>query len=165
MPWYRKPRLLAVLGVAGAALIAVVIISIVVVTNSNKPPSRASVAEWWSRASVHFQQIENAAEDGENASTASEYEAACNELHDAVAVDLQADMPTPDRNLTAAVQSMIDDLHRAMEICKSAGGDYTASEAGEMDCMSSRGLAMRRRQGKSWMGTGSIFPSGGISAP
>ena len=116
-PWYRKPRLVLLASIAVAFLISLGIVA--TVATRDKPPSATSVAEWWSRASVHVQQLANALNDVENSGSAAEDQAACSELHNAVAVDLQADMPTPDRDLTAAVQSMIDDVHGAAELCRS----------------------------------------------
>lgn len=77
--------------------------------------------QWWSRASVHFQQSANALAAVQSAAKADDIAgvaAACQQLHDADAAGLQADLPTPDPDLTIALQDMIDDAHTAAHICR-----------------------------------------------
>jgi hypothetical protein len=43
--------------------------------------------------------------------------AGCQRLHDANSIGLQEDLPTPDPQLTAEVQRMIDDMNVATHAC------------------------------------------------
>jgi hypothetical protein len=125
-PWYRKTWVVVAGGVT-ALLVGAAIAIPIAVTLSTRPassPSASAMRQWWSRASGHFQQSANALEAAQSAAKAddtAEIAAACQQLHDANASGLQADMPTPNPALTIAVQEMIDDIHTAAHICMSFG--------------------------------------------
>ena len=80
----------------------------------------AAMREWEALAGDHFkksaralQQVSEAAEAGDEAAVRS----GCQQLHDANAIGLQRDLPTPDPELTAELQRMIDDMNVATHAC------------------------------------------------
>ncbi|MCB1264898.1 MAG: hypothetical protein KDB56_09955 [Mycobacterium sp.] len=79
-----------------------------------------AMREWEALAGEHFkrsaralQQVSEAAEAGDEAAVRS----GCQQLHDANAIGLQRDLPTPDPELTAELQRMIDDMNIATHAC------------------------------------------------
>lgn len=80
----------------------------------------AAMREWESRAGDHFkesaQALSQISEAGD-AGDAAVVRAACQRLHDNNSVGLQADLPTPDPQLTAQLQRMIDDMNTATHAC------------------------------------------------
>ena len=133
-PWYRKTSVVVAGGVVALLVGAAIAISIAVTltTGSASSPTASAMRQWWSRASVHFQQSANAltAVQSAKADDIAGLAGACQQLQDANATGLQADLPTPDPNLTIAIQDMIDDVHTAVHICTSFG---PTSSTGEID--------------------------------
>jgi hypothetical protein len=88
---------------------------------STPPSSRAAaIREWESIAQEHFKKSATALKEVSDASTAEDEEGlreGCQRLHDANSVELQEDLPTPDRQLTAELQRMIDDMNVATHAC------------------------------------------------
>lgn len=86
------------------------------------PPSdlTAAMREWEAVAGENFtrsaralRKVTESTDTGDEAGVRN----GCQELHDANAVDLQADLPTPDPELTAELQRMIDDMNVATHAC------------------------------------------------
>lgn len=80
----------------------------------------AAMWDWELRAGDHFkesaralQQVSEAVDRGDDAGV----RAGCQQLHDTNAVGLQADLPTPDPELTSELQRMIDDVNVAAHAC------------------------------------------------
>lgn len=89
-------------------------------TTTSSSALTVAMREWESRAGDHFKesaraldQVSQAAGRGDDAAV----RAGCTRLHDANAVGLQADLPTPDPVLTAELQRMIDDVNTAAHAC------------------------------------------------
>lgn len=80
----------------------------------------AAVRGWQDRAGDPFklsahalQQVSEGSDSGDEAAVRS----GCQQLHDANAVQLQRLLPTPDPELTAELQRMIDDMNVATHAC------------------------------------------------
>jgi hypothetical protein len=80
----------------------------------------AAIREWESttgdlfKRSAHaLKQVSEASDSGDEAAVRS----GCRQLHDANAVELQRLLPTPDPELTAELQRMIDDMNVATHAC------------------------------------------------
>ena len=136
-PWYRKTWAVAAGGLTALLVGAAIAISITVTltTGSTSSPSATAMRQWWSRASLHFQQSANALaaiQSAANADDIAGVAAACQQLHDADAAGLQADLPTPDPDLTIAVQDMIDDAQTAAHICISIGPTSSTDEINQL---------------------------------
>jgi hypothetical protein len=88
---------------------------------STPPSSRAeAIREWEGIAREHFKESATALEQVSQASAAEDeagLRAGCQRLHDTNAIGLQEDLPTPDPQLTAEVQRMIDDMNVATHAC------------------------------------------------
>lgn len=79
-----------------------------------------AVREWEAKAGDHFKQSAQALEEISQAADVGDtavVRAACQRLHDTNAVGLQADLPTPDPELTAELQRMVDDMNTATHAC------------------------------------------------
>lgn len=85
------------------------------------PTSRTdAIREWEALARDHFKQSAAALEQVSTASSAEDEAGlwqGCRQLHDTNSLGLQADLPTPDRNLTNELQRMIDDMNTATHAC------------------------------------------------
>ncbi len=80
----------------------------------------AAMRAWTEVAGEHFDRSANALQRVSDASAAEDQEAVqagCRDLHDANAIGLQRDLPTPDPALTAELQRMIDDMNTATHAC------------------------------------------------
>jgi hypothetical protein len=90
-------------------------------TTPAPPSSRAeAIREWEGIAREHFKESATALEQVSQASAAEDeagLRAGCQRLHDTNAIGLQEDLPTPDPQLTAEVQRMIDDMNVATHAC------------------------------------------------
>jgi hypothetical protein len=94
------------------------------------------VPEWYSQAKVHFDNTRTymqAVTDAINANDIGALRSACSSAHDELASNLQAHLPTPDPALTTALQSEIDDVHTAMNICMSLGPNSTPADLESAD--------------------------------
>lgn len=90
-------------------------------TTPSTPPSPAeAIREWEGIAREHFKESAIALEQVSDASAAEDeagLRAGCQRLHDTNSIGLQEDLPTPDPQLTAEVQQMIDDMNVATHAC------------------------------------------------
>lgn len=90
-------------------------------TTAAPPLSRAeAIREWEGVAREHFKESAAALEQVSEASAAEDeagLRAGCQRLHDTNSIGLQRDLPTPDPELTAEVQRMIDDMNVATHAC------------------------------------------------
>jgi hypothetical protein len=80
----------------------------------------AAIRDWETAAGDHFkesaralQQVSEASEAGDEAGV----RAGCETLHDTNTIGLQQHLPTPDPDLTAQLQKMIDDMNTATHAC------------------------------------------------
>ncbi len=83
-------------------------------------PRAEAIREWEGIAREHFKESATALQEVSEASTAEDeagLRAGCQRLHDTNSIGLQQDLPTPDRQLTAEVQRMIDDMNVATHAC------------------------------------------------
>ncbi len=89
--------------------------------SSTQPPSQAeAIREWEAIAREHFTESATALQDVSEASSAEDEEAlrsGCQRLHDTNSIGLQGDLPTPDPQLTAELQRMINDMNVATHAC------------------------------------------------
>jgi hypothetical protein len=139
-PWYRQTAVLALAGMLGGLLLlagaAIAVALAVVNSNSGElavplalgsgaaPTSTSSLApairDWKKRATEHLQESArdlDAVASADQAQDVAGVRAGCQRLHDANTVGLQADLPSPDPAVTAAIQSMIDDINTAAHAC------------------------------------------------
>ena len=90
-------------------------------TPSTSPSSPAeAIREWEGIAREHFKESAAALEQVSEASAGEDEAgllAGCRRLHDTNSIGLQEDLPTPDPQLTAEVQRMIDDMNVATHAC------------------------------------------------
>lgn len=90
-------------------------------TTSAAPPSLSTaIREWEAIAGSHFREsaaalrrVNEATDSGDAAGVSS----GCEALHDTNTIGLQGDLPTPDPELTAELQRMIDDMNSATHAC------------------------------------------------
>ena len=90
-------------------------------TPSAAPQSMAAAIRGWEartgdlfkRSARALQQVSEASDAGDEAAVRS----GCTQLHDANAIQLQRLLPTPDPELTAELQRMIDDMNVATHAC------------------------------------------------
>ncbi len=97
------------------------------------PSARAAgpIGEWFARANVHLTDLMDAINATFVAAKSGNHQgvqAGCAKLHDSNAA-LQADMPTPDPNLTKALQAAIDDYDTSAHYCISASHGGTDQQA------------------------------------
>ncbi len=117
---------------SASALAALILVS---VSAGTTPVANAigPIGEWFDRANEHLTDMMDATTAALVAAKSGSREAirsTCTKLHDANAA-LQADMPSPDPNLTRALQAAIDDFDTASHNCLSAsqgGGEAAAQQ-------------------------------------
>lgn len=137
-PWYRTWKLVAAVGV----IVLVVVCGAIVVSetsrNDQSPgqngPDQVAVADWWVHARDDFTNLRNAVDQTQRALTRPDEEelrTGCQLIHDIAEVSLKAKMPTPNAELTAQIQSMIEDFHSASHMCLSAAAGSTNNYYGE----------------------------------
>ncbi|HPX36597.1 MAG TPA: hypothetical protein PLH92_08725 [Mycobacterium sp.] len=87
---------------------------------SPEVPRAAAIRDWerrtgdlFKRSAHALQQISQATDAGDESAVRS----GCQQLHDVNAVELQHLLPTPDPELTAGLQRMIDDMNVATHAC------------------------------------------------
>lgn len=83
-------------------------------------PEAAAIRDWEARTGDLFKRSAHALHQVSEASDAGDEAAVrsgCQQLHDANAVELQRLLPTPDPDLTAQLQRMIDDMNVATHAC------------------------------------------------
>lgn len=98
----------------------------------------AAVQQWWPTAHDHFYELQNALMDTRGALDSalerkggSMLDTSCHKLHDAGAVKLRSDLPSPDRLLTAELDAAINDSHEAAHMCLAAIAGSQNNYAGE----------------------------------
>ena len=126
---HNVPIRWGVLAVAAATLVAVG-------TPATASAIYPGVPEWYSQAKVHFDNTRTymqAVIDAINSNDVGALRSACSSAHDELTSSLQAHLPTPDPDLTTALQSEIDDVHTSMHICMSLGPDSTSADLEQAD--------------------------------
>ncbi|KUI25782.1 hypothetical protein AU196_23660 [Mycobacterium sp. IS-1742] len=113
-------------GVAVAIVAAVVGVAALLVVDASRthdavvPSEQAAVREWWSAAQPAVTDLQESLYDAESSlrrMNASALAAACQRMHDSAAVGVPAEMPTPDRDLTAELSAATEDAHSAAHMC------------------------------------------------
>ena len=89
----------------------------------------AAVRDWEAVAGEHFSQSARALEQVSAAGDDAAVRSGCAILHDANAIGLQNDLPTPDPALTAELQRMIDDMNTATHACLRFVDGHAEAEA------------------------------------
>lgn len=134
MPWYRRWWFSAACGAAVAFLISATAVALVVAhhdrgTTSTQASERAAIEQWWAAgADKHVEALQDALNDAQRSLQQFDklgVERACQHMHDAAVVDLQANMPSPDPDLTAELNAAIQDAHTTAHVCMSAIGGST----------------------------------------
>ncbi|WP_260762142.1 hypothetical protein [Mycobacterium sp. SMC-4] len=123
--WYRTWPGIAAVAIAAVAVVTAAVFVIVLSGRpeppSSQPPSaRADIAQWWSSAYPHVTDLQQALDDSRRALKGMDgplLTAACQRMHDAAGVDLVAQLPAPDRDLTAALNAAAVDAHQAAHMC------------------------------------------------
>ncbi|MBU3749178.1 MAG: hypothetical protein FGM52_01775 [Mycobacterium sp.] len=86
-----------------------------------EPPTRGeAVRQWEAVAREHFKESAAALQEVAEASDREDeagLRVGCQRLHDTNSVGLQQDLPTPDPQLTAELQRMVDDMNVATHAC------------------------------------------------
>lgn len=104
-----------------------------------------AMREWEALAGGHFTESARALEQVSSAADDSVVRSACAMLHDANAVGLQDDLPTPDPALTAELQRMIDDMNTATHACLRFVDGHAATEASTYQDYLARAVAHLQR--------------------
>lgn len=102
-------------------------------------------AEWEALAGGHFTESARALEQVSSAADDSVIRSGCALLHDANAVGLQDDLPTPDPALTAELQRMIDDMNSATHACLRFVDDHAGTDASTYQDYLARAVAHLQR--------------------
>lgn len=138
--WYRSKW--AILGAAAVATVAVSSVIVSVVHHTDSPASVASpasaenvaVLDWWSQAREPFTGLQQSLADSQRALASvdrSAMQEACQQMHDTSAVELQQHLPAPTAQLTSEVTAAAQDAHAAAHMCMSVLAGTTNSYNGE----------------------------------
>jgi hypothetical protein len=82
----------------------------------------AAVLDWWQGARKPFVALQESLDDAQRALVDADRTAmqrACQQMHDAAAVDLQAHLPAPTQELTSELTAAATDAHDASHMCMS----------------------------------------------
>lgn len=93
-----------------------------------------AILEWWSKARDPFADLQQSLADAQRAlATAdrSAMEDACQQMHDAANVELQAHLPTPSPEVTSELEAATVDAHDAAHMCLSVLAGSMNSYDGE----------------------------------
>lgn len=104
-----------------------------------------AMREWEALAGGHFTESARALEQVSSAADDSVIRSGCALLHDANAVGLQDDLPTPDPALTAELQRMIDDMNSATHACLRFVDDHAGTDASTYQDYLARAVAHLQR--------------------
>jgi hypothetical protein len=139
--WYRTKWAIVGAGVLAVLVIVGAAVTLAVTEGSDRSSSSASttdgsaaIQQWWSGAHQHFTELQNALDDSQRALDrldSAGLEAACQRMHDAAGVDLQAHLPTPDPDLTSELAAATADAHAAAHMCLSLAAGSANSYGGE----------------------------------
>lgn len=135
--WYRTTWFALVAGIGVLLLVMGGVVAIVATTDtrstgSSAPSTSASTAleQWWSAARDDFVAVQNASDDVAHAFdrfVPGRLEQACQRVHDTAEVKLQAQLPTPNADLTAEIHAAIEDFHSAAHFCLAVTAGSTAN--------------------------------------
>lgn len=87
---------------------------------TSKPPLSVAIRDWEAAAGDHFKESAGALRRINEASEVGDEDAVgvgCQVLHDTNTIGLQDHLPTPDPDLTAELQHMIDNINSATHAC------------------------------------------------
>ncbi|WP_050899760.1 hypothetical protein [Mycolicibacterium rhodesiae] len=131
------------------SLIAVIVISISIVALLNRGDDSgtsarsstddvtvdgAAVLDWWQGARKPFVALQDSLDDAQRALIDADRTAmqhACQQMHDAAAVDLPAHLPAPAHELTSELTAAVTDAHDASHMCMSVLEGSSNSYDGE----------------------------------
>ncbi|WP_292988475.1 hypothetical protein [Mycobacterium sp.] len=80
----------------------------------------SALQRWWAGAQNDFTDLHNASDEVDQVFQQFRpglLVAACHHLHDAAAVGLRGDLPSPDAHVTAELQAATEDFHSAAHLC------------------------------------------------
>ena len=136
--WYRTKWAIVA---AGVLAVLVIVGATLAVTRSERTGTSTatsatpvSIQQWWADAHEHFTELQNALDDSQRALDRLDgpgLEAACQRMHDAAGVDLQAHLSTPDPDLTSELAAATADAHAAAHMCLSAAAGSLNNYHGE----------------------------------
>lgn len=125
--WSHKTWVMV--GAGFLAVVAVLVSAIVLVSRDDKTSDSArasteneAILDWWSSAREPFGALEESLDDAQRALADVDrpaMESACQEMHDASAVDLPAHLPAPTQQLTSELTAALADAHEASHMCMS----------------------------------------------
>ncbi|KUI32625.1 hypothetical protein [Mycobacterium sp. GA-2829] len=84
------------------------------------PPEQVALRQWWSTAQPGVTGLQDALYDAESALRrfdAAALKSACQHMHDAAAVEVPAELPSPHRQVTAELTAAAEDAHSAAHMC------------------------------------------------
>ncbi|AMO63127.1 Uncharacterised protein [Mycolicibacterium phlei] len=120
------------------ALIAAAVVAVVLVRTESVPSqeeqARAETAQWWDGARGPVTRFRTALADTRDAMDtydAEKLRQACQQMHDATAVDIRQHLPAPNPELTSNLEAAIEDGHQAAHMCLSAAAGSMNSYVGE----------------------------------
>ncbi len=128
-PWYRRWWFAAACGAAVAFLISAIAMAFVVHHDRTQVASApvtnpAAIQQWWEAgANKHVVALQDALESAQRSLQQMDklgVERSCQRVHDASVVDLQANLPSPDAELTAELNAAVADAHTTAHVCISA---------------------------------------------
>ena len=91
------------------------------------------MGDWADRTHVHFTKAGDALIAVEDCTDVKCMRAACTTAHDALNIDLKADLPSPDPKLTDALNSMLDDFDKGMHLCMNLPANPTKAHIAQME--------------------------------
>ncbi|BBZ62248.1 hypothetical protein [Mycolicibacterium monacense] len=122
--WHSTARRAAVVATIVAVAVGLAVLIVVVDARRSAdhmaPSEQAAVRQWWSTAQPAITDLQEALYDSESSlrrMNASALASACQRMHDGAAVDVPAQLPSPDRDLTAELTAAAEDAHTAAHMC------------------------------------------------
>lgn len=114
------------IGIAVLGAVVAGVVTLVVVAGGMRardvapPPGQAALRDWWTTAEPAVTDLQAALYESQSALRRFDSRAltgACQRMHDAAAVDVPAQLPAPDRHLTAELDAAAEDAHSAAHMC------------------------------------------------
>ncbi|KUI33918.1 hypothetical protein AU195_07840 [Mycobacterium sp. IS-1496] len=121
--WHSVTRRGAVATIVAAVVGVVALLAVVDAARTHDvvvASEQAAVREWWSTAQSAVTDLQESLYDAESSlrrMNASGLASACQRMHDSAAVGVPAQLPSPDRDLTAELDAATEDAHSAAHMC------------------------------------------------
>lgn len=116
----RAPVVAAIVAVAVGLAVLIVVVDATRSADVVVGSEQAAVRQWWSTAQPAITDLQEALYDSESSlrrMNPSALASACQRMHDGAAVDVPAQLPSPDRDLTAELIAAAEDAHTAAHMC------------------------------------------------